>query len=427
MKEQMVIFGIGYEGKWFINEIGKENVECIIDNNSSLWGSTWNGIPIISLEGYLENKISTNIVISSCRHVNDISNQLVEHGINNFTSYAKVWIDRFLIRQICHSNTPEAKRVFLMNVHSYSNIGDYAITYAETQFLKKYCNICEPILIPACICRDGLKYLIEHVDTNDIILISGGGYLGNIWMDCGENNVREIVKQFSENDIIIFPQSIFYTEDIFGKEEKKISKSIYSKAKQLTICVRESASLQIAKEIFNGSIIQCPDIVISLLDKDGEKSKDRNTILVCLRDDIEGVLSSEIRKRIYSTLNELSLPINDISMNVKQDIYIKSSQAEFIVEKTMAKLRKARLVITDRLHCMLLCVLTKTPCMFFDNSTGKLSGTYEYIKKLKYISPANETNMEKIICKMMSTDYTDITIDETLIEKYNELIEVING
>ena len=84
------------------------------------------------------------------------------------------------------------------------------------------------------------------------------------------------------------------------------------------------------------------------------------------------------------------------------------------------------MIITDRLHCMLLCVLTKTPCIFYDNSTHKLSGTYEHIKKLRYIKPVEGANSDELIKQMLSGELMADIKNETFIEKYKELIAKIN-
>ena len=42
-------------------------------------------------------------------------------------------------------------------------------------------------------------------------------------------------------------------------------------------------------------------------------------------------------------------------------------------------------MITDRLHGMVFCAITGTPCIVLSNNHHKVKGTYEWIKHLDYI------------------------------------------
>ena len=49
-------------------------------------------------------------------------------------------------------------------------------------------------------------------------------------------------------------------------------------------------------------------------------------------------------------------------------------------KKIIKQFSKSKLVVTDRLHGMILSVITGTNCIAFDNSSGKVSGVYDTIK-----------------------------------------------
>ena len=48
-------------------------------------------------------------------------------------------------------------------------------------------------------------------------------------------------------------------------------------------------------------------------------------------------------------------------------------------------MKAAELVITDTLHAMILCTITGTPCLAYDNISHKVSGVYEWIRQIPYI------------------------------------------
>jgi pyruvyl transferase EpsI len=61
----------------------------------------------------------------------------------------------------------------------------------------------------------------------------------------------------------------------------------------------------------------------------------------------------------------------------------------------------ARLVITDRLHGMIFAAITGTACIALDNRSGKVSGSYEFIKDLDYIRfLASPDGIEQLIMEM---------------------------
>ena len=51
----------------------------------------------------------------------------------------------------------------------------------------------------------------------------------------------------------------------------------------------------------------------------------------------------------------------------------------------MKRVSSAELVVTDRLHGMLFCALTNTPCIVVKSKSPKIQGVYQWIKNNKYI------------------------------------------
>ena len=72
------------------------------------------------------------------------------------------------------------------------------------------------------------------------------------------------------------------------------------------------------------------------------------------------------------------------------------------------------MVITDRLHGMLLATITNTPCLAFEKKKKKVSGVYQWIQDLDYI---------KVL-----TSYDDITLTNTIknLYDYNNKIQYSN-
>jgi pyruvyl transferase EpsI len=58
---------------------------------------------------------------------------------------------------------------------------------------------------------------------------------------------------------------------------------------------------------------------------------------------------------------------------------------ESALEAKLDEFRKAKVVMTDRLHGMVFSAITATPCIAFPNSYHKMEGLYRWLRELPYI------------------------------------------
>ena len=66
--------------------------------------------------------------------------------------------------------------------------------------------------------------------------------------------------------------------------------------------------------------------------------------------------------------------VKETSTVVDENIPI--GMSELYVYNKLTEFASARLVITDRLHGLIFSAITNTPCIAFDNLSGKVHGTY---------------------------------------------------
>ena len=97
-----------------------------------------------------------------------------------------------------------------------------------------------------------------------------------------------------------------------------------------------------------------------------------------------------------------------------------------IVDRTIAlrkkriEFQKAALVVTDRLHGMILCAITGTPCIVINSRSPKVKGCYEWIRHLKYIKFCD--NIDDILEVYQSIPSENNHYDNShLVKYYNEL------
>ena len=204
-----------------------------------------------------------------------------------------------------------------------------------------------------------------------------------------------------------------FSNDIVGKYELFKTRKIYSKHRYLFAFAREKESLIKMKELYlwNSAFI-APDIVLSgkLVTS---KEQTRRGALVCLRDDLEGILSLEDKMLILNICNRYFPEVREV------DTFEANLPSNFdrkdILQQKLAQFSSSEIVITDRLHGMIFAVITGTPCIVFDNNNGKVKAVYEwisYLENLTFISSVSELS-EVIISmsNMKRTDYDYDTID----------------
>ena len=118
------------------------------------------------------------------------------------------------------------KRFFVFGIPLHGNIGDQAIIYATNKFLNDNYKEYKVIEIESDIAKKFCNILKTFIGKKELIFIHGGGYIGSLWLN-EEKMFRKVVNTFKKNNIIVFPQTIFFSEDEYGKKVLFESKKIY--------------------------------------------------------------------------------------------------------------------------------------------------------------------------------------------------------
>ena len=270
------------------------------------------------------------------------------------------------------------KTVFLVLTPEHGNLGDHAIAYAETTMLKKH-GIDYYEVSGNTLCE--WKYQgILNLMNGFPILFQGGGYLGTLWFG-SEERLREILKRTPKSPIILLPNTIFYEDSDWGRVEFKKSKELYNDHCNLYLYAREHTSYEVMRKAYR-NVKLIPDMVLSL-DRQGIKQK-REGCLLCLRGDCEKTRTEKQEQMIRQQAADLfGANVTDTDMVVGERIAIE--ERESALKAKFAEFSAAELVITDRLHGMIFCAVTGTPCIVVDSKSPKVRGCYEWIKDLDYI------------------------------------------
>lgn len=312
-----------------------------------------------------------------------------------------------------------SRQYLLFGVPNHGNIGDHAILVAEHQFLQDI-GIKNVFDIPIEMQDILIKTLKKYVNKEDVILITGGGFIGSQWMQ-EENMVRQVLSTFPNNKTIIFPSTIYYKNDEDGKTQLEIDKNIYQKHKKLIICAREEITYNWLKETYPEiQSILTPDIVLYLTNYNSSSQREKE-VLLCLRKDTERNIDEDKIKYIENTAMKYG-KVKYTDTVVKRRITEKSREKE--LKDKLNEFSKAELVITDRLHGMIFAAITETPCIAIGNYNYKVKGVYEWIKSLEYIKFIEE--VEQLDERMQEVlQYTNRRYLTDINKKYDVLKSVL--
>lgn len=321
----------------------------------------------------------------------------------------------------------DEKKIILALAANYGNLGDIAITYAQRKFLKNNFPNYNLLEIPIDKTYENMKSLKKIVNKEDIITIIGGGNFGNIYLDI-ERARQFFIKQFPKNKIICFPQTIDFSQNKKGKRELEKAIKLYGKNKRLVLFAREKKSFDFMKKNFkDNNIYLVPDIVLSLNQQYPKENREYFTI--CFRNDKENKLNNTKKYQVKEMLKKYYKGKAIEKDTHVGDVKINQENREKYLDDIWSTFKKSKIVLTDRLHGMIFCVITETPCIAFPNSNGKIKSTYEtwlkdvpYIKMLKEDFKMSELK-EQIDILLNEDNTTNKTIN--LHDKYEILIKAV--
>lgn len=395
---RILLYGAGKIGKIFFN-IGKidgyVDIVGIADKRAN--ELCRNSFPVISVEDISSQDFDYLLIcVENIKIAEEIENQLVKIGLNrsrikwdgiNYKWENRVKREKF-INYLISKKTSNKKSIYLMMLPEHGNLGDYLIGYSSQDFILNNFGEYELVNVTTDEWHIAGRELKSLITPDDILVFSGGGYIGDVW-DSGAV-LKEIIETFPCNKKIIMPNTLTYKEMSMEHIHNDLKKILVDKNTYL--CFRDKKSYDICSELgMDNYCIYVPDMALySHIKKRPEEQLDQ--VLLCMRDDEE---------KIFDNIEELKNGLDGHNIiydefNISRGKRILQDEGQNELNKAFATISKYKLVITDRLHVMLICYLTQTPCVAFDNSTNKVSEVYKWINGSGIIC-MNAFNMEKIL------------------------------
>mgnify|MGYP004551121371 FL=1 len=268
-----------------------------------------------------------------------------------------------------------AKRLILIGTPLHGNLGDHAIAEGEYAFLKEHYPKYTVVEIPMLMYPSLRRRICKWIYPKDVILLNGGGYLGNVWY-YAEKIVFDILKRFPNNPVLVFPNTMYYKDSNRTAWQKEKASGIYASRQNLILCMREKNAFAQAKALCADARL-IPDMCLYL--DAAQPAEERHGVLLCFRDDHEKCTADntivQIKKWLTDTNRFFYCDTNVLRRNILPE------ERRAILSRRFQEIRQKQLVITDRLHAVIFCIITNTPCIAFDNATHKVSGVCDFLGK----------------------------------------------
>lgn len=393
----VVIYGAGKLGRHYIRSIlgcGIISIAGVIDGNPP---QTEYAEIIIHRPEFIQeiNFDYVLIAVESSERAFEMKNTLLELGVDEKTI---LWpgeqaeklsaiseYQKILERHI----SKESGRFFMFILPEHGNLGDYMIGYAEELFFRDFFQK-KMIGITSLEWLRAKTEILNMVRPNDVLFLNGGGYIGDLWED-DRPLFGDIIESFPDNVKFFMPNTLTYREMADGDNENFLSDmEWFSRQKKLYTMFRERRSYeQFAK--YKSRCYLFPDMVMYLHSK-RQKAPQNGRVLLCFRKDREKIFDADIRLRQVLDKAGILYDVTDMTQNR----YISQEEGRAFFAEMTRTFQDHDCVITDRLHGMLLAVISDVPCLFFDNKTRKVSGVYEWFQNAGYVRELKEKNLERL-------------------------------
>jgi len=205
------------------------------------------------------------------------------------------------------------------------------------------------------------------IGTNkETYVIVGGGNFGDLWPNV-HNRVRARVRRYWDSRIIIFPVSVYFKD----KKYLERSREIFNGAKDVTLMCREHESFVLAKKYFDKcKIMLVPDAAFYLEPLVKHYSSDKKTLFLSRND-------KELLPRDYFTYEvkeDWSHAIFNLSKTLPREALVSLS----VLLSSVLQIKKYnKVVITNRLHAHILCVMLGMSNTLLPNTYHKNESFYK--------------------------------------------------
>ena len=307
----------------------------------------------------------------------------------------------------------------LLNHPSHGNLGDHLIWAAQLHYLEQVRQLPVRYVASPDLCS---HRKLESAVGDQPIVLSGGGQVGDQWPRL-QDFIERVVDRYRRNPIVIFPQSLYFQD----RSRLQRAASILQRHPDLTLVLRDQVSYQFAQSHFSGChLLLSSDMAFALpidelfpAGQIGRLSHPRRPWLALCRGDREASSTPWLpslapwRSLLECTdwlplerhwiWGDRRLPLSrHVATGVRELLqrrllmphgalvrhhWLRGLPPEMqqmaqssslnrlslgMVHEACQQIAGRQLVITDRLHAVILASLLGVPSLAIDNHTGKI-------------------------------------------------------
>ncbi|MDR7423158.1 MAG: polysaccharide pyruvyl transferase family protein [Armatimonadota bacterium] len=274
----------------------------------------------------------------------------------------------------------------VLDFPSYANVGDSLIWLGQREALRRLgarvVYMCDMDTYAAGYMRMRLG--------DGLILLTGGGNFGDLWAH--HQRFRErVVADFPHHRIIQLPQTVYFMDERTAAR----TRAVLAGHRDFTMLVRDPGSLAYARDVLGVRAVLCPDVVF-MLGPVRRPAPPREDVLVLARQDAEvrsplgrlaahGVTVTDWATDDRTPIRQTHVALTRCVIHYPRALPAVGAMlwrtydplARQRMERGARLLARGRVVITDRLHGHLLCVLMGIPHVLLPNSYAKNRAYYD--------------------------------------------------
>lgn len=319
-------------------------------------------------------------------------------------------------------------KIIYFGIPGHSNLGDQAQRYCILNWIDKNYHGYEVVQFTDKMIRDnrfGLIDRIKKITRIDDLIIMQSGYCTTDMNMPAEVMHRLVFENFSENKILVFPQTVNYSSD----KEKMKSISAYNKHKNTTFLARDNVSYEMAQEYFKSFKIGLyPDVVTSLIGK-YDFDSNRDGVLFCIRNDGEKLYNTNEIKILRNKIELVTKTVlTDTTISMNPDMLQRN--IENVLFETFQRFSKYKLIITDRYHGTIFGLISGTPVIVLASTDHKLSSGVDWFRDIypNYIYYAHDLDeaykiSTEVFSKMDYSYKLDDYFDKEYYQKLKKRVE----
>lgn len=285
-------------------------------------------------------------------------------------------------REVLAKTLKPRDRFALVDFPNHTNVGDSAIWLGELAALEDL-GLGAPVYV--CDLETYSARELRRRTEGGTILIHGGGNLGDLWPRHQEFRER-VVAEHRDCPIVQLPQSVRFSEPAALERARRV----FGDHPDLTLLVRDRASLDRARAEFDTPSAPCPDLALCLPLRSRPQAPARE-LQWLLREDVEaaGHRDGELpggavpvdwleelpggaarrARRLGSLLAGAGAPGRRAAPILWR---LWHAAARERLERGMQVLSEGEVVVTDRLHAHILCLLLSIPHVVLPDRHGKI-------------------------------------------------------